>query len=527
MKTLQLNLTALEPLVITAGSAESMAHNCLDYVPGNMLLGAFAALWIHTHPDCDPDENPEFRQMFLDGGISWGCAAPVVNGRACIPAPRCFAREKREGNPPVCGQSTEYDEIFNRLAPAGESERRWREARGKDEKEKPRFRNFTPFFISRNSFCRPDLYKEWNTRVALEHERSAREGQLFGFSALARGTRLQAEILCKTSEAEAGLISLLKEAGHIHVGHARSSGYGRVALDFRWLDADEPKKINGPVLNIYLQSAYFPDPPWEDPLKNLLAKLEEQAGCAVEALQTFLSWRRVDGYCGHWHMPRPSRQGLEGGSVLQIRLGEDKSLPAAMELGEGRHEGYGRILVQPDFLDLPVLHAECGQLGEKAKPVQPDLSSPVWRLLRKRALSRLALKQAEDWLHHKRWLAFLDSAARLSSPGSSQRANALDMDKQAFEKMLGKSSGPKWHEAIAENPFAERGTEHLDEIMKKLLDFSTFIREFPIVSSLSLPGGELPDSARASFGMEAHGIFKRELGRAWGKRSRSENTKKV
>ena len=77
MHTFLIRLRAEEPLVITSGSSESMAHETLGHIPGNMLLGAFAAAWKRTHRNSAPDSSPAFRRLFLDGSVSWGMASPL------------------------------------------------------------------------------------------------------------------------------------------------------------------------------------------------------------------------------------------------------------------------------------------------------------------------------------------------------------------------------------------------------------------------------------------------------------------
>ena len=45
MKVIKLKLEALQPLVITDGTTEGQTHRTLEYIPGNMLLGALAGAW--------------------------------------------------------------------------------------------------------------------------------------------------------------------------------------------------------------------------------------------------------------------------------------------------------------------------------------------------------------------------------------------------------------------------------------------------------------------------------------------------
>lgn len=72
MKTIKLHLKAEEPLVITDGSSEGMSHETLNYIPGSMLLGAFASIWVKNNANINPDESSEFNDLFLNGKVKWG-----------------------------------------------------------------------------------------------------------------------------------------------------------------------------------------------------------------------------------------------------------------------------------------------------------------------------------------------------------------------------------------------------------------------------------------------------------------------
>lgn len=531
MKILRLELTAMEPLVITDGSAESMAHNCLDYVPGNMLLGAFAKVWLRNNRGANPDASPAFRRLFLGGDLSWGRAVPELNGAACLPVPQCFFREKRAGGLPVHGTGVECD-VYNKLAASADSDDSLQELYRRehgitDTDQKMKFRKLNDKFMSADAFCKPDLRKVWNTRVALGRKRSALEGQLFGFSALAKGTRLLAEIYCGSDAAKADLEALLPKAKHLHVGHARSSGYGRVAMAWKWLPEPAVAEQAGPLLNVYLLSPYLPAPAWEAPLENLLAQLGAAAGGKAQLEKAFISHMHVDAFNSHWQRPRDSRHGLDAGGVIQIRLPEGGKLPQALELGGENLEGFGRMLVNPAFLEKPVLYARAGlaEARKESLPV-PDLNNPVIKLLRERALERLARQQALAWLHDPRWQKFVETASKPPVPSASQRSAALRMKLEDFVAMLEKSAGEQWKKAVCLDPFSlnknggGQRNNHLSDIMKDLLEPQKFLAVFNADDVLLLPGGNAGKNELDKYHKQAHAAFLRELGRSWGKTAR-------
>ncbi|MBD5626455.1 MAG: hypothetical protein HDQ90_02985 [Desulfovibrio sp.] len=536
MEILELNITAREPLIITAGAMRGMAHASLDYIPGNMLLGAFAAAWINAHPGAAPDDDPRFRRLFLSGEVSWGCAYPLCGGTRCVPVPLCFHREKNQPGLPVENEKNPKDArvIFNFL-PLAEEDEGEEEAEGEvkvqgpralyrqkfgESAPRPKFKKLSASFMNPDTLWQPDIRKLWNVRVALGRQRSAVEGQLFGFSSLAAGLRFKAEILC-SPQAREDMEELVAANGSLRIGGSRSSGSGLVALEAGWKQGDARPPVKGQEFNIFLESAYYPSPSWENPLDNLLGALESQAGQKMTLQKCSLAHVRLDAFNSHWQKWRDSRGGLAAGSVLVIGCEKPAALPAALSLGAGRLEGYGRLLIDPAFLREPMPEIPDMPAARPERPLaRPDLRDPVWRILRERALGRLAVRQARAWLHDKRWTKFLEKAAAQERPTASQRANIMEMELPQFEAMLGKTPGEQWRQAVCPNPFG-LGNDSLDAIMTKLLDPGIFLKDFPLTVAIVLPGGEVSGQDRESCGREAHAIFKRELVRAWGKQART------
>lgn len=527
MKILELTLTAREPLVITSGSAESMAHTCLEYIPGSMLLGAFASTWIGKNAG-NPDQSPVFQQLFLKGDVSWGCAYPLCGSQDSVPTPLSYKREKGTDALPVYGLPCDLDKaaVINALALPGDDEeaetrRAWVEKGGKSG-QPPKFKKLNALFMQPQTLRQPAVHKVWNTRVALGEQRSAREGQLFGFSALASGMVFRAQIYCRTDEAAQNLELLLNGLKWIRVGHARSAGYGLARLEFAWLKEAEGQKQTAATHDIYLLSQYIPDPPWENPLANLLARLEELAGQKPRLLKAFLAYNQIEGFCGHWQKSRDSRTSIAQGGALRISFEREAALPPAFELGGGQLEGYGRILANPAFLKdvMPEIPRVADAEGKKPVAASPDLNAPFWGILRKRALMRAARRQAQTWIDLEKWQKFLADVSKLHQPSLTQVSNMLTLTPEEFDKMLDKTPGEQWRAAVASNPFGP-GREHLDVIMRGVLAREAFLKDFPSVAEPVLPGGKARDEEFKDFKTKSHDLFRRELIRTWIKYSRS------
>lgn len=362
----------------------------------------------------------------------------------------------------------------------------------------------------------PKLRKLWNTRVALDRERRAQESQLFGFFALAAGTTFYSEIYCHDDEACELLRQIFAKNDAFCVGHARSAGYGKVSISNVAMRQAEPEDKRARVLNIYLLSDYLPMPAWEEPRANLLRALGDKFGEKIDVDSQFIAYKLLEGFDAHWHKWRDSRQALQAGSVLKISTPGEFSFSSDFSLGADRHEGYGRILVNPSFLDKvePVIPEKTEKPAPKpVVPTRTQLSSPVWNVLKERTLERLAQNQALRWLHHEKWQVFLESARHLDRPTASQRANLRAISLEDFNALIEKSAGEQWKAQYCANPFGS-GNEYLHKIIFNLLDREKFLQKFPLDENLPWQEGERELAARACE------IFRHELLRAWGQNAR-------
>lgn len=536
MKTFELDLIALEPLVITSGSAESMAHECLGYIPGNMLLGAFAARWIAAHPGDNPDDSEDFRRLFLDGAVSWGHALPLCGEHATVPVPRCYMRVK---NHPSLPEHGEYDKtknyfVFNVIAfNNGEGTQEVWKKIFPNSQENIKTKKLPPDFMDPQSLHLASQRRVWNTHVALDKQRSAMEGQLFGYSAIAPGSHFRSIVEYSENVAEKELAHLLGQYSELSVGHSRSAGYGRVKMAFCPGRQAQARRFqnNGRKCRFFFLSQYLPKPEWENPYESFLNELEKMFAdnnAIVRAeCRSFGDFTEIQGFSGIWKRPRTARTGLAMGTVIEVEF--DKELSADYEflkkgylrLGSGQIEGYGRILINPDFLarDIPKIGGEEDKEAGKAR-YEAGLDacgSPLWQVWRQRSMARLAQDQARAWLGKPAWSAFLESVKRLPKPTASQRNHLRNIDKNRFAELLEKTPGKQWEQAVCANPFnGGKGNVYLSEVILRLLDIEKFLELFPVEKGArKLPGGPPDKEEEDRFDRHAHKLFIRELLAEW------------
>lgn len=534
-KLLFLTLTALEPLAITSGSAESMAHECLGHVPGNMILGALACKWIRLHRGIRPDGDPAFRRLFLDGEISFGHALPVCEGETAVAVPLSYRRVKNHPSLPVEGEDFDADEriVFNVLAtdPGDRDAIKmlWQN-RGHSTEDRPKLKKMPEIFMDPKTMHLVNERKVWNMHVALARQRSAVKEQLFGYSALAAGTKLRSLIICRTEEAARDLEDLLAPLKDISVGHARSAGYGLVEIHWKWEKMDSAGKSREErEHNLFLLSQYLPFPSWENPMDNFRESLGKKFGQKPEEIvRQFVNFQEIQGYNSLWDLPRDSRLAMCMGSVIRVKFPEPVALPSFFELGGGLSEGYGRILADPAFLEkaMPAIGKRAASpkaksVNRETAPAGAESGLPIWRLLRQRALERLKDERVRQWLYSPEWQGFLEDAHKLKRPTASQRNSLRDADRKKFVEMLDKTPGAQWKQSVCYCPFSKR-KDHLDQIILKLLDTDVFTNNHAAGFCLpaDLPGTPAANEAQ-DFALAAHGLFVRQLVSLWNKKANS------
>lgn len=529
MNAVRMTLTARQLLIITDGSAESMAHQTLSYIPGNMLLGAFAQVWMNLHPGVRPDDDPRFRALFLDGGVLWGHAYPMAGGKPTVPIPLSFFKRKNHDGLPTEGDTDSGKKEISPICNVArlddeETARDLFEPQSQQGGEAVKTKKLPEGFMEPETYCRPDQRQAWNIHVALGTGRCALDGQLFGYSALAPGSRFQNTIYCRDATAEDALREVLEAGRMIRVGHARSAGYGLVEQTWTMSpDSVEESPVRGDFC-VFLHSDYIPRFSWQSPVDSLCKEFE--ALCpGVRLVKVFGRHAEIHGFNSQWRRPRTSRTALVKGSVLRFRT-TAHALPRFIRLGADQHEGYGRLECDPAFLRNKMLVPGSVLSGpDKSTPPQGMEMTPLLTLLRQRALERQALDQAMEWLNSEGWGKFLGGMR--SSPTQNQRGNLRRMLTESpesdwaalFQAMLEKSPGRQWKAARSRSPFTKR-LEHLSEMMPQALQRKTFLESFG-PDTLSLPGPEPSVNERETYESMAHRLFLLELLRAWEKVERT------
>lgn len=516
MKSLLLKITADSPLVITEKLTRGMNHQCLPYIPGNMLLGAFASIWKKEFfKDTGlADDNPVFAKLFLNGGVKWGCAYPQTrDGRMSVPLPVCYQKLKNHGGLPSEGV-TEESCVYNTLKLDMDS---------KEDKPEYLYQHFYKLEYEQNkstpkpkklNFCfmtdeespkRIDIHQHWDMHVALGQQRSALEGKLYGYNSIARGTSFISELLIDDDAVdELKKLLPLGKSGALHLGSSRSAGYGFASYQVLSLSDKVLSKPSSSTV-LYLLSDYVPKKPWLSPLEGL----KDDLACAlnlnredidISDKHVYTGTRNLDGFNCLWNLPRMTQTAFIKGSVIAVSFKKEPQAEFPAVLGARLSEGCGRVAFDPLFLKNFAVSVSGPVKKEKVEETKADIpvvkSSPLLKLLCRRMVLRKAAENSQKFAYDDLIGCFIDSI-RLS-PTQNQLGNIRAMlstiaeDKwvESFEIKLSKTPGEQWTTSNAKNPFSNR-RDFMHEIMLSFLDpkqFEELLKDkFKDISALKLP----------------------------------------
>lgn len=504
-KAISFDIKALQPLVITKGTSEGQTHQSLDYIPGNMLLGTLAYAFKDTYHIVDADSDENFKNLFLKRKVLFGHANPLAGDVETTPIPLCYQKIKNhDGLPTVGCKKADKSCVINFSALEDNPETAddsLSEKIKKDEvakhwpinnKEAIKFKKLDAGFMTEQELCMPDVNKSWAMHVAIDKNRTAAESQLFGYSSINIGTTFRCEIYCDDdvfNTLNEFLDKLIAANTPLFVGHSRSAGYGKIAISNKKEgDATLKHDLKAESNLLYFSSSFVPTLSWLSPLESLEQELSKyfdnleitKLSCLFDNMPTFNN---------QWQLPRRSRDVLLQGSVIHFKGTKKANVDLPTTLGGFANEGYGRYMLNPEFLELPFLKPtdiEAPLALENEKVSELEMSDLV-KVIRARSISRLAKEAALKFTSRQVIKDFTEKRRGGATVSPSQLGNLRIMisstdNKQwrpKFEEILTKTPGKQWKNAEAKSPFDEaQHYDSLDNIMLSFLDKEEFLKKF-------------------------------------------------
>jgi CRISPR-associated protein Csx10 len=402
-RTYQVELVINEPATLGIQSEIAFRRDAYRYVPGIVLRGALAAVWIGRHGLPDGPRRARFRELF-EVGLRPGPLLPKDGYLRPLSVTRCkHPPDEQHAHASLRDQAFEGEQVACPVTGCdGPVET------GRGEVEFPPA--VEPLIVA--------------THVAHEPDGVAADGGLHARSYLPPGTRLTGRLAALPDE----FLDSFATGGDVWLGGRRTVA-GRATLT---LTPERPAPsaglVPGELVALRLESpGVFVDcagRPTSDPVPDLAAAL----GVAVADVEVCRWWWRPTTVRG-WHaatgLPKPTDHAVAAGSTWLLRLlvavaGERINALAAGGLGLRRSEGFGRADLAREPWHPP------------APPVRPEPmpdravegARQLWRYVASSAPARRAL---DDQLRElsgappEEWPSRLDAWRLTRSGGGATR----------------------------------------------------------------------------------------------------------
>jgi hypothetical protein len=345
MKRAAFKVEFLTDIVLSANAATEGHHVSLDYIPGANFLGiAAAALYNNS-------EFPAYA-AFHSGEIRFGDAFPLHDGQRALPCPLSWQRPK-----PGSAKAGLIDENATVVHHKLPDERR-KQLDSAGIQLKPVRGGF---FLPQNGTELKSLPTRYTMKSAYDAEmRRAKDGKLFGYEALPAGSTWMFEIDADDNMTHAFQRICASIVGEKRLGRSRRTQYGKVlisACEEPLPQEQETMPTESQEWVIYAASRLCVF----DRSGQLTTTPEPEAlllppGSTVDFSKSQIRTFHYAPWNGALGRRDAARCGIEKGSVWVVKV-PDGSDPIAWRkavaggCGVYRAEGFGRMLLNPAFLD--------------------------------------------------------------------------------------------------------------------------------------------------------------------------------
>lgn len=322
-----IQIELLSDLIVSASSATAGEHQCLDFIPGSVLLGAVLG----------KIEDPYLRREILrTNALVCSNALPwdATTNERFVPVP--FSLHTLKGQ--VRSKSHPF-EVINAA----------------DENFNPtESKQLRSGFLSNSSICKTRKSHRMKTAIDNSQFGKSEDSQLFGYTSLSSGQTFAASITLP-DEVRASM-PLLCNGGECFLGRSRSAEYGRVRITPLERGFADPPRGNSTDHRAFayclsdlslLNSEGFP---------SLVPSPEafKLAGAQFLPQESFIRTRSYWPWNRFYNGPDIEHQVICAGSVIVFKL-QDACYPLAIseQVGQFCAEGLGQIFWNPKFILCP------------------------------------------------------------------------------------------------------------------------------------------------------------------------------
>jgi hypothetical protein len=339
MKKITFKCTLLSDIIINRKSATVGNQLTLDFIPGNNFYGIVANKLYN-----DSSVSDEVRYDVLHSGkVRFGDAHPSRGNDRAVHVPAAMFYPKLAGI-----ENTYINHAINResVDQAKLNDLQLKQCR-------------TGFYIFKNKQGEPvEVAKTFSLKSAYDRDkRRAKDSQMFGYESINKGLELIFEVYID-EDITTNIVDLL--VGTQRVGRSRTAQYGLVEIR-KLAETDvtnNPEIKEGDEFYVYADSRLI----LKDEYGNASADARYMFNSDECELILAKTQVRLFQY-SPWNYKRQShdtdRYGIEKGSVIAFKA--KKAFTPSHFVGLYQAEGFGHILINPDFLDFVEINGSAPQ----------------------------------------------------------------------------------------------------------------------------------------------------------------------
>ena len=343
-----LELELLDDVVLSATSATTGGHRTLDYVPGSALLGAFARVFFPAlrkpHEQEPGEAERKGAQALLAARVSFGNAVPVSpGGGSTLPVPLSWHHAKGDKGDPRVTERTLAASTCNLAVVDYEQS-------GLKGRQPVQMREgwFAPASGQVVAIPRTQTLKTAVDPDLGKYE-TAKKAALFGYEAIAKGTRFVSRLEIKDLALDEHVRAAF-DGKIIRLGRSKSTEFGRARCRLRPVVTSAEPKVASPAILLAESDLALVDEhgfPTLEPAGPHFGL----AGWKLDRQHSYLRFRRYSLWNARRGGPDIERQVICKGSVI-VFTAENATGEASPKLrvGLGQAEGLGRVRVGEDWL---------------------------------------------------------------------------------------------------------------------------------------------------------------------------------
>jgi len=323
MKKYQYKCKLLSDIIITSDAATEAPSDVLDYIPGSKFLGIIAGKLY------DENNQEKTLDLFHNGTVSYGDATLLHENNPYLKAPFSWFYEK--------GESI-YEEVYiHHLLKSTDKQ----------------LKQVRSGYFSPKAKTMISLDKGFSLKSAQDSKkRKSKDGQMFGYQSLKAGTEWIFEISDEKGIYSEEIKSILE--GKHRIGRSRSAEYGLVEIEFAGeVSKTDTQSIQNQLVIYAKSNLCFIDEKTGNYTAQPTAKQlcgDENAkilwGKSQVRIRNYKTWNR------HRWNKDADRVIIERGSVFVIKLDKEVSSDFFINgIGSHKVEGFGSVLINPDFLN--------------------------------------------------------------------------------------------------------------------------------------------------------------------------------